>query len=146
MVDSLKNLTSLPNSAVSGPQKDSLRKNLKSLSSVSVSRGDDSDSVPSKGSPADHAASAVVHLTDAVQLSADALRSLGNAHGDTDAQANPDIVQENIAAASVSPEDLQKVQEQAESTGAAIQFNRDEALHAHGRGLNPETVYRLLAD
>ena len=81
-----------------------------------------------------------------MQLSADALRSLSNAHSDSDAQANPDIVQENIDAASASPEDLQKVQEQAESTGAAIQFNREEALHAHGRGLNPETVYRLLSE
>ncbi|MFN8391833.1 MAG: hypothetical protein U0136_16205 [Bdellovibrionota bacterium] len=146
MVDSLKNLTSLPNSG--SPAGDSLRKNLKSISSVSVSRGTEAAVDSQQNSPAEQAATtAVVRLTDAIQLSADALRSLGNASQGADtAAANPDVVQENISAASVSPEDLQKVQEQADNTGAAIGFNRDEALKAHGKGLSAETVYRLLSD
>jgi hypothetical protein len=147
MVDSIKNLTSLPNSAVSTTsQGESLRKNLKSISSVSVSRSTETTLAAQQNSQADHAASAVVKLTDAIQLSADALRSLSNASQGETAEANPDVVQENISAATASPEDLEKAQRQAEDTGAAIHFNRDEALHAHGHSLSPESVYRLLSD
>lgn len=139
MVDSLKNLTSLQN-PVSG---DSLRKNLKAISSVSVSKATEIVSNAQNASQADAAASAVVRLTDSVQLSADVLRTLSSVESNPE---NREVAEENANAATATPEELEKVQKRADDTGVAIQFRHDEALYAHGNGLTPETVYRLLQE
>lgn len=140
MVDSLKNLTSLSN-PVSG---DSLRKNLKALSSVSVSKATETAASAQKTTQAEQAATAVGRLTDSVQLSADVLRTLGTSvDGSSETR---EVAEENVNASQATPEDLERVQKRAEDTGVAIQFRHDEALYAHGPGLTPEKVYQLLQD
>jgi len=143
MVDSLKNQTSY--GGVSGSlQGDSLRKNLKVLSPVSVSKGSEAAASARNASAAESAAKAVGQLTDSIQLSADALRSLRDAAAGS--VENKEVAEANYDAASATPEELEKVQRRAEDTGSAIHFRHDEALEAHGDGLNPDTVYRLLSE
>ena len=144
MVDSFKNLTSLTNSPSGVPQGDSLRKNLKAISSVSVSRTSESIAAAQNASSVDQANSAVGKLTDSIRLSADALRALRDAGEGT--VENREVAEENLNAATTTPEDLEQVQRRAEDTGAAIQFHHDEALHAHGDGVSPESVFRLLQE
>ncbi len=141
MVDSFKNLTSLTNSVT--PQGDSLRKNLKAISSVSVSRATETVANANTTSVAEQARNAVGLLTDSIQLSADAIRSLKEA---SETPETREVAEENYQASTATPEDLEKVQKTADETGVAIQFRHDEALYAHGSGLDPERVFRLLAD
>ncbi len=141
MVDSLKNQASFSGPSGSG---DSLRKNLKVLSPVSVSKGSEAAANARNASAAESAAKAVGQLTDSIKLSADALRSLRDAA--TGSVENREVAEENYDAATATPEDLEKVQQRAEDTGSAIQFRHDQALEAHGDGLNADTVYRLLSE
>lgn len=138
MVDSIKNLTTPPQSS-SGSSADALRKNFKAISSSSVTaQGGGAD-------PSAIAARAVASVTDAVQLSAEALRSLGKGSEAVEPK-NQQIADANIDSATASPEDLAKVKKEADRTGVAIQFRPAEALFAHGDGVSFEQVTRLLAD
>lgn len=134
MVDSSKDLTS--SSPATTNRADSLRKNLKALSGSSVSS---SQNLP------DPAASAVSSVTDAVHLSAEAIRSLSKRAGANETR-DPQVAEQNLDAATASPEDLSKAKEEADKTGSAIQFRPTEALYAHGDGLSYDNVQRLLVD
>ncbi len=56
-----------------------------------------------------------------------------------------DIASENIDAADVSVEDVDRAQNKASNTSSQIQFNSEEALSAHGE-LSFERVAKLLAE
>lgn len=118
--------------------REQLRKNFKAISS--------------NNSKALEANQAISNLSDTIKVSVDAIRNLSKAYSKLDVQESKDnkssseIAAENEFSAYATPEDLEKIQENASKTGSAIHFNKDSALKAHGDDLDSDAVLKLLRD